>query len=367
MYVKDFYLNFYLKVNCIPTSLSVVVCLLFCNDPPATNHAILSPPRACGTFARIYTRSYVVVEVGTNFFFECAVFITCDSRHPSLGSYREKKEIVYPTIMSENIPPNMNPDNISDENANTTEGKDDPSFVVKKRSKFDEEEDCHDDDGTNQKRLKQQEEEEVEVLDIAEKLHLKAGDRIEVLWQIGGGGSVDNDDDDGNEESVAVVVDHWWGATLLPFDGQTTEDSVAIRVLEYDALPEHGFPDKSKEDVIFMGSDMLIDPDSQNELQYRMVAVDNDDEGSSAIISLTENDIEGLVNAVLEKAMAKVSGKFTNLPRSQQANFADLIAKKKEKLVGLLVAQSRKTTESTGKPLSARDMQELLAKAVADE
>jgi predicted sulfurtransferase len=65
--------------------------------------------------------------------------------------------------------------------------------------------------------------------------------------------------------------------------------------------------------------------------------------------------------------MAKVSGKFTNLPRSQQANFADLIAKKKEKLVGLLVAQSRKTTESTGKPLSARDMQELLAKAVADE
>lgn len=261
----------------------------------------------------------------------------------------------------------MNPNDLSDENANTTGKKDDPLAIDKKRSYIDEkeeDEDCHDNDDSN-KRLRKQEEEEdeevVEVLDIAETLHLKPGSRIEVLWQIGGTDEAGNENDGNCQEEESAVVDHWWGATLLPFDGRT-EDSVAIRVLEYDALPEHGFPEKSREDVIFMGSDLLVDPVSQNELKYRIAI----EEGSSEIISLTENDIEGLVNAVLEKAMAKVSDKFTNLPRSKQADFADLIAKKKEKLVGLLVAESRKTTECTGKPLSASDMQELLAKAVAD-
>ena len=52
-------------------------------------------------------------------------------------------------------------------------------------------------------------------LDLANIFGHKAGDRFEVHWEIS------NDDDD------HPTTSHWWGATLLEFDGRT-EDSVAM-------------------------------------------------------------------------------------------------------------------------------------------
>mmetsp|Transcript_18999 Transcript_18999/g.20466 ORF Transcript_18999/g.20466 Transcript_18999/m.20466 type:complete len:402 (-) Transcript_18999:498-1703(-) len=151
--------------------------------------------------------------------------------------------------------------------------------------------------------------EEVEtIVDIAESLRLKAGDRIEVQWEIHNDKDKDNnnngkkeeeeigvvvaaaatkddgnanekntttttnddddddekekddgnsnDDDETNNDNVVVTL-HWWKATLLEHDGRTL-DSVAIRKLLYDARPDLGFPEPSLEDVIFMGHDVLI-------------------------------------------------------------------------------------------------------------
>jgi len=177
--------------------------------------------------------------------------------------------------------------------------------------------------------------EEVEtIVDIAESIRLKAGDRIEVQWEIHNDKDKDNsnnnnnngkkeeeeigvvvtaaatkddgntnekntttttnddddekekddgnsnDDDETNNDNVVVTL-HWWKATLLEHDGRTL-DSVAIRNLLYDARPDLGFPEPSLEDVIFMGHDVLInsedvvndegsdDPDALIAVSHRM-------------------------------------------------------------------------------------------------
>jgi hypothetical protein len=89
-------------------------------------------------------------------------------------------------------------------------------------------------------------------LDLALTLGYKEGDRIEVQWEI---------------ERLGETKVHWWGATLLKHDGRTT-DSVAIRTIEYDRKPELGF-DSCKDDVIFLGDDLIVSPDSQTQLKYR--------------------------------------------------------------------------------------------------
>jgi hypothetical protein len=89
-------------------------------------------------------------------------------------------------------------------------------------------------------------------LDLALTLGYKEGDRIEAQWEI---------------EKQGETQVHWWGATLLKHDGRTT-DSVAIRTIEYDRKPELGF-DSCREDVIFLGDDLIVSPDSQTQLKYR--------------------------------------------------------------------------------------------------
>ena len=165
--------------------------------------------------------------------------------------------------------------------------------------------------------------EEPEVLDLAKTLGYKAGDRFEMKWEIEGE----------NGESTT----RWWAATLLEHDGRT-EDSVAIRVLDYDPYPEGGFPDRSKEDVIFLGKDTLVNPVSQDELSYRPLG----EEG----VWLGRDDVEGVVNATLQKAFQKNSQAWGSMSSAQQAVIASAVAEKKEKLLDLLLNQTSGVVDS---------------------
>lgn len=181
-----------------------------------------------------------------------------------------------------------------------------------------------------------------EVLDLADVIGLKAGDRIEVEWQIG---------DDGDEETSAAES-HWWGATLQEFDWRL-EDGVAIRVLDYDPYPEKGFPERSKEDVIFLRPDVVVKLPSQEELRFRRA-------GDEDAVWVGRNDMEDVVNSVLVNAMQKNSQAWKGMSRAQQATIAGQIAGKKEKLVQLLLNHESRVITST-------DMQELLSKAVEEQ
>ena len=89
-------------------------------------------------------------------------------------------------------------------------------------------------------------------LDLAMTLSFKAGDRLEVQWEI---------------EKKGKTEVHWWGATLLEYDGRTMEE-VAIRHILYDAYPELGF-ETCQDDVVFLGDDLIVSPDSQTQLKFR--------------------------------------------------------------------------------------------------
>lgn len=184
-----------------------------------------------------------------------------------------------------------------------------------------------------------------EVLDLAETMGYKAGDRFEVKWEV----SKDGDDDN--------IIEHWWTATLLEHDGRTT-DSVAIRVLDYEPFPEGGFPERSQEDVIFMGRDTLVNPETCEELTYRVAGTSEDDD--EAPIYLRRDNVEEIVNATLESAMAKNSEAWSRLAPAQQAVIATSVAKKKQKLVNLLL-------EFPGGVISPADMRSILSKTMQEE
>jgi hypothetical protein len=148
-------------------------------------------------------------------------------------------------------------------------------------------------------------------LDLAITLGYKEGDRLEVQWEI--------ENDDG-----AIEV-HWWGATLLKYDGRT-EDSVAIRQLLYDA---YNVFEPSKEDIIFIGYDELASPDSQNQMKFRR-------EGQEEVLWYNEGDLEQTLNGILMGAMTKNQNTWETLPQAQQAAIAEKIAAKKEKLMAAL-------------------------------
>ena len=191
-----------------------------------------------------------------------------------------------------------------------------------------------------------------EVLDLALTMGIKAGDRLEVEWEIG--------DAEGKEEDVTT---RWWGATLLEHDGKTEEEGVAIRVIEYDALPDHGFPEKSREEVIFISHDVLVDYETQDQLPFRLLSDDD-----SAVFWIRGEEIGELVNTILQSAMSKTAGGFNGLPRAQQAAVAEKIAAKKEKLVELLQNHIKEIRETTGNRgvVTAEDAQRLLAQAMME-
>jgi hypothetical protein len=224
-----------------------------------------------------------------------------------------------------------------------------------------------------------------ETIDIAETLGLKTGDRIEVQWEIHNDVVVEEGDDD-NSKKIAATTDknndtgnenkdkdneddgdvtvtvHWWKATVLEHDGRTT-DSVAIRSLLYDARPDLGFPEISKEDVVFMGRDVLVpanevdsadwenDPDAVSRMSFRRV---NDDE---EITFYNDDDLEEQLNSVLMGAFNKNQQQWRNIPASQQAVIAEMIKKKKEQLKKVI------KEEAKHKVITSETIKEILARA----
>jgi hypothetical protein len=192
-------------------------------------------------------------------------------------------------------------------------------------------------DTTESKRVCTTNDNDKEVLDIATMLGYKPGDRFVVQWE------VHSDESEDKEPTT-----RWWGATLLEHDGRT-EDSVAIRVLDYDPYTEGGFPERSEEDVIFLGKDTLVNPVTQDEMTYRP-------EGDEAVW-LGREDVEGVVNATLEKAFQKNSQAWKSMSSAQQAVIAGTIAEKKEKLLDLLLAQPNGV-------ITSNDMKSILTKTM---
>jgi hypothetical protein len=225
-----------------------------------------------------------------------------------------------------------------------------------------------------------------ETIDIAETLGLKTGDRIEVQWEIHNDVIVEEGDDDDSKKIAATtdkkndtstentyndnedngdgdvtVTVHWWKATVLEHDGRTT-DSVAIRSLLYDARPDLGFPEISKEDVVFMGRDVLVpanevdsadwenDPDAVSRMPFRRV---NDDE---EITFYNDDDLEEQLNYVLMGAFNKNQQRWRNMPASQQAVIAEMIKKKKEQLKKVI------KEEAKHKVITSETIKEILAR-----
>lgn len=190
-----------------------------------------------------------------------------------------------------------------------------------------------------------------QVIDTAEKCGLKAGDRIEVQWQVGG-------DSDAEKET------RWWGATLLAFDGRT-EESVAIRTLDYDPYPEGGFPERSREDVIFLGRDALAKFTAEEDavclepLRFRREG-DVEEEGTVWVDS--EERLEQIVNETLMGALQKNAQAWGGLSSAQQALIADKIAQKKQRLIDLLSQRC----QSHG-VITPSDMQEILRETVEED
>jgi hypothetical protein len=200
------------------------------------------------------------------------------------------------------------------------------------------------------KRPKSVSEDDQDAPDLASILGIKAGDRLEVKWDIG-------EETKPNENEQ--VTTRWWGATLLETDGKV-EDGCAIRTLEYDAWPEGGFPDKSREEIIFIGRDTLVDVETQDQMEFRLLSEDN-----SAVFFVGIDEVESLVNTLLEGALKKAAGSFNTLPRAHQAAIADKIASKKEKLIELL-QNYMSDEDSANRVVTAADAHRLLAQAMQE-
>jgi len=184
------------------------------------------------------------------------------------------------------------------------------------------------------------------ISDVAITLGIKAGDRLEVQWEIGEGENTET---------------RWWRATLLEYDGETVCEGVAIRELEYDAWPEGGFPEKSKEQILFLSRDTLVDIETQEQMTYNLLSDDG-----SAVVFVRVDEVETMVNSLLEGALSNVSAAFNGLPRAQQAFVAEQVASKKTKFVELLQNHLEELKEDGKYVLTDDDAQRLLAQAIAE-
>mmetsp|Transcript_7323 Transcript_7323/g.12767 ORF Transcript_7323/g.12767 Transcript_7323/m.12767 type:complete len:253 (-) Transcript_7323:82-840(-) len=190
---------------------------------------------------------------------------------------------------------------------------------------------------------------DIDVLDVASSLGIKAGDRILAKWDL--------TDDDGN-----VTTTRWWGATLTEYDGRTTDDNVAIRVLNYDPYPEGGFPDHSLEDVVFVNNSILIN-DNTDELEYRMEGADSTTNTvDEETVALSEDRLREALNGMLVAILNKHGKQWQSLDASRQAQIAELFSKGKEKLIE--VVQNR--WEKDQKVIKAEDVPSILADAFGD-
>ena len=181
-----------------------------------------------------------------------------------------------------------------------------------------------------------------DILDYARCLELVPGNRLKVQWEI--------------EKENGESLTHWWGATLMEYDGRS-HDGVAIRTLEYDEYAEGGFPEKSKEDVIFIADDTLVNFPSEEELSFKLLA----DDDSEVLLCSSSEQVERIVDDMLASALNKLSAQFNALPRSRQLAIADTVTSKKAKLLGLI-----RDHLSTNRVLTEQNVRDLMAQTVSD-
>lgn len=211
-----------------------------------------------------------------------------------------------------------------------------------------------------------------EVLDLAETLGLKAGTDIEVQWEIHSDSKPENKDTAAASDATASaststnpsVSLHWWKAKLLEHDGRTT-DSVAIRTLLYEPRPDLGFPQESREDVVFLGREVLVtstnsnadhwdtDPDSINQMPYRRI-----DSGSinDEVFFYNEDQLEEQLNTLLMGAFSKNQAAWNAMPAAQQAIIAETINKKKKQLASILRAEAKQNNNQVITPEAIKDI-----------
>lgn len=225
---------------------------------------------------------------------------------------------------------------------------------------------------------------EEEIIDLAEMFGYKPGQRFEVEWHVSSDGS------EGNSK--------WWGCELLPRssnNNEDEEDGVVVRNLLYDPKPEWGFPESSKEKVVFIGEDFLLTKDQQIEstgkddnksqqkqskwvldnedvrqLRYRLdkkgSGEENDsattitDEGSNddEIVRCNDDELTRHLNDALLKAVEKNKHTWGNLPASRRAEIAETVSKGREKLVKAL----RDGFGGNNSVITAADVRDVLSK-----
>ena len=233
--------------------------------------------------------------------------------------------------------------------------------------------------------------EEEKPFDTAVVIGYKAGDQLEVQWEL----EVDEEDEESGDVKVKNVT-KWWKATLLPYDTKNGKvvDGVAVRTLRYEAMPEFGFEEESDEDVMFLSFNTLVTPpdlkggetihlDELTKLTYRRAGrqdIDYDPESvnaalggndsvapdgtgadpSKAIVKLGKGEeaIDALVDSILDASLKKLQSQFASMPASQQAMVGSKIAQKKEKLKQALLEKWKANPAAV---LSADDTKEILA------
>lgn len=175
-----------------------------------------------------------------------------------------------------------------------------------------------------------------EVPCLAAKFGFQDGDRIEVEWDLSNPGSDD-------------VETHWWAATLLPYDGTSVVDGVAVRHIRYDPYPQKGYLEASTEPVIFLSTNCLCDPETRTPMNFRS-------EGGEEIIALDEQELETTVNSILDRALAKNQAAWSTMSAAQQAQIASKVAAKKQKLIQLMREHKGDISTDIMKDLLAQTM-----------
>jgi hypothetical protein len=202
--------------------------------------------------------------------------------------------------------------------------------------------------------------------------NLEAGDRIQVLWTIeddGRNGDTEERGDDGGLTTLASYDEpaeeeegteglssslagemsarsysRWWGATLKPWDGTHCE-GMAIRSLLYDAYSLGGFPDPSLETVIFaeQPNRLLTYPGLEPMIFRREKHLNSEDRPSeedesslSHVVVAGRDGMEQLVDGLLMGALRKNNAQWSRLSAAKQAVIADLVARKKARLLELI-------------------------------
>jgi hypothetical protein len=208
-----------------------------------------------------------------------------------------------------------------------------------------------------------QEEDDDPPVDLAETLGLKAGDRIEVQWEIhddsdsndNNNKNNNNDDDDDNTDNNVKTV--WWKATLNEHDGRTA-DNVAIRSLHYDPRPDLGFPESSTEDVIFLGHDVLMMPTDpeHTQLHYKREGL-TEEENDIYAVCQNEAQLEEQLNQVVMDVLQRNSARWESITPSQRAVIADQMSKMKNKLKTKLKSIMESTS---GRIITSETIHEIL-------